>query len=189
MTFEPPPDSTIDLTRGVPAHPIRINGNGAPSATMSAADDGLGGVGWFPSYDRVTVERYLGRLDAERARLEGEIEAADRRTAVARAAIAARTAELEAGLGAVVLAARAEVDRIEQEQAAAVAAIRAEADAEAARIRETARLEAAAVQQAAASLSALVRPRADGVDPLDPYRTFGQPAPTWPPTQGQTDAG
>ena len=73
--------------------------------------------------------------------------------------LAARTAELEAGLGAVVLAARAELDRIEREQDEAVAAIRAEAEAEATRIREAARLEVQVVREASASLSALARPQ------------------------------
>ena len=60
---------------------------------------------------------------------------------------------LEAGLGAVVVAARAELARIDRERDEAVAAIRAEAEQEAARVREAAREEAATVRGAAASLS------------------------------------
>ncbi len=112
-------------------------------------------MSWTPAYDRATVERYLETLDAERSRLEAEIADAERRTVVAREALATRTAELEAALGAVVLAARSELDRIEREQQEAVAAIRADAEAEAARIREAAREEAETVRRAAASLGSL----------------------------------
>jgi hypothetical protein len=158
-----PVDRTIDLTHGgVPVRPIRINGNGAaaetPQSTVTppgspTAD--LGGLEWYPAYDRASVERYLESLDAERARLQAEIVEAERRTATAKEALAARTAQLEAALGAVVLAARAELDRIERDQQEAVAAIRAEAEAEAARIRQAARLEAETVRDAASSLSSL----------------------------------
>ena len=190
MSSEPPIDGVIDLSGGPSSAPLRVNGNSAPAAMVSAPGDELHAVSWYPSYDRATVERYLASLDAERARLEAEIAAAERRTAAAQAAVAARNAELETGLGAVVLAAQSEVNRIEQEQAAAVAAIRAEADAEAARIREAARMEVQVVRDASASLSALARPHTDAADPVDAYRAVPDRTPQWPPpTQGWTDAG
>ena len=165
MNPDEPVDHMIDLTHGgVPVRPIRINGNGAaaepPQPTMTAAGSptaDLGGLDWYPAYDRASVERYLESLDVDRARLEAEIADAERRTATAKEALVARTAQLEAALGAVVLAARAELDRIERDQQEAVAAIRAEAEAEAARIREAARLEAETVREASSSLSALSR--------------------------------
>ena len=160
MTSDQPRDETIDLTGAVaPLRPVRINGNGNGSTNgdgqAAAAPTGIEGVSWTPAYDRATVERYLETLDAERSRLEAEIADAERRTIVAREALATRTAELEAALGAVVLAARSELDRIEREQQEAVAAIRADAEAEAARIREAAREEAETVRRAAASLGSL----------------------------------
>jgi hypothetical protein len=112
---------------------------------------------WYPAYDRATVERYLATLDAERLRLEGEIADAEKRTAAAQVELAARTEQLQAALGAVVLAARAELDTIEREQQEAIAVIMAEAEAEAERVREAARLEAEAVREAASTLSALSR--------------------------------
>jgi hypothetical protein len=172
VTTDDPIDRTIDLTAdGSPVRPLRVNGNGngnghngngssngygSPTPT-SAGTGALDGIEWRPAYDRSSVERYLSALDAERERLEGEIADAERRTAAAQQALATRTAELEASLGAVVLAARAELDRIDREQQEAVAAIRADAETEAARIREAARLEADTVREAAASLSALTR--------------------------------
>ena len=152
MTSDQPLDETIDLT-GPVATP-RINGNGSANGNghAPAAPAGLDGVTWAPAYDRASVERYLESLDAERARLESEIADADRRTVAAREALTARTSELEAALGAVVLAARSELARIEREQQETVAAIRADAEAEAARIREAARLEAATVRDAATAL-------------------------------------
>lgn len=174
-------DHTIDLTAGDPAgaprngngHHGNQNGNGSingygsngsgvhPSAVtevllveeppMTSGGE-LDGIEWFPSYDRDSVERHLRELDAERDRLKAEIADAERRTAEAEATLAERNAELEAGLGAVVVAARTELARIDRERDEAVAAIRAEAEAEAARIREAARTEASTVRGAASSL-------------------------------------
>lgn len=171
MTTEDPIDHTIDLTAAASSvRSLRVNGNAGsngngstnghgPSAPTPAAvaSDELAGVEWYPAYDRGSVERYLAVLDADRDRLEREIAGAERRTVASREALAVRTVELEASLGAVVLAARAELDRIEREQEEAVAAIRAEAETEAARIREAARIEADTVREAAASLAALTR--------------------------------
>jgi hypothetical protein len=165
VTTNEPLDGTIDLTGGAaPIRPLRINGNGASAdaahLTVPGAapvGTGLDGVNWFPAYDRASVEGYLDSLDAERARLEAQIADAERRTLAAQEALAERTAEMEAALGAVVLAARSELDRIDREQQETVAAVRAEATAEAARIREAARLEAETVSEAASSLSALAQ--------------------------------
>lgn len=163
-------EHTIDLTGGAPLPSPSTNGNGhgalaganghgsghgAPVADEAAITPGgeLDGIGWYPSYDRESVECHLRELDEERTRLEEQIADAERRTTEAEELLAARTAELEAGLGAVVVAARAELARIDRERDEAVAAIRAEAEQEATRIREAARQEAATVRGAAASLS------------------------------------
>jgi hypothetical protein len=152
VSNDEPLDDTIDLTGAS----RRLNGNGR-SPVDPAVPAGLEGVTWSAAYDRASVERYLESLDADRTLLEAEIAEAERRTSAARDALAARTAELEAALGAVVLAARSQLERIDREQQEAVAAIRAEAEAEAARIREAARQEAETVRAAASSLSALAQ--------------------------------
>ena len=165
-------DHTIDLTHdGAVGAPVTGNGaNGLAKAnghgvhaTVGAEREGgaalvpggeLDGIEWYPTYDRESVERHLRELDAERDRLNAEIAEAERRTEEAEATLAARTAEIEAGLGAVVVAARSELARIDRERDEAVEAIRAEAEAEAARIREAARVEADSLRGAASSLSA-----------------------------------
>jgi len=202
VTREEPLDRTIDLTNDAGSvRPMPVNGNGSSNghgsvngngstasalAAMSSSHDELDGVTWFPAYDRATVERYLESLDEERARLEVEIADAERRHVDAQQALAARTAEVEAALGAVVLAARAELDRIEREEDEAVAAIRAEAQAEATRIREAARLEAAKVHDAASSLATLSRP--DGA--VSSEHPVTPPVHDTTPKQGGwTDAG
>jgi len=181
---QPREPETIDLTNGTRSRRARqrpiLGGNSNGNGSSDGAGFGshpateLGGVGaatdvtrhpdpfaeldalnWFPSYDRESVERHLRELDAEQARLEAQIAEAERRTSAAQQALAARTAELESGLGAVVLAARAELDRIEREQEEAVAAIRAAAEAVAARIRQASRVESDALRNATASLANL----------------------------------
>jgi hypothetical protein len=186
-------DDPIDLTSDPSVDDRPVNGkhvggpvspSRAPGFAASARDD-LDGVNWYPTYDRASVERYLSALDTERDRLRVEIEAAERRTELAQATLAARTADLEARLGAVVLAARAELDRIDQEQSAAVAAIRAEAENEAARIRDAAEKEAAAVRDAAASLSRLAgTPDPFAVDAATPTSGPRPPGP-WPLTDSE----
>lgn len=178
-------DHTIDLTSGGRPLPssngngsVATNGNGhAPGSNGNGSSRGvlvvddqvtarggeLDGIEWFPSYDRESVEQHLRDLDQERLRLEDQIAEAERRTAAAEEALAARTAELEAGLGAVVLAARSELARIDRERDEAIAAIEAEAEAEAARIREAARHEAETVRGAASSLSAAVTSGDQGI--------------------------
>jgi hypothetical protein len=186
-------EDPIDLTSDPSVDDRPVNGQhlGGPVAPTHApgfdtgARDDLDGVNWYPTYDRASVERYLGALDAERDRLRVEIEAAERRAELAQARLAARTADLEARLGAVVLAARAELDRIDQEQSAAVAAIRADAENEAARIREAAEKEAVAVRDAAASLSRLAgTPDPYAVDAAAPTSGPRPPGP-WPLTDAE----
>jgi hypothetical protein len=208
MNAEEPIDLTMDPSADVaPINGQHHRGPVEPGTALGfdrSATGDLEGVEWYPTYDRASVERYLGALDAERERLRVEIEAAERRTDVAQAALAARTADLEARLGAVVLAARAELDRIDQEQAAAIATIRAEADHEAALIRDAAEKEAAAVRDAAASLSRLAGtpdpyavdaaatngPRPPGPWPLtDAERAVPLPSDEVPHPQEWTDAG
>lgn len=190
-------DESIDLTgNGSRSGSGSVNGASGPAMSEPPGTDpptatgraDLDGVNWYPTYDRASVERYLASLDEERERLLGEIAVAEHRTQAAQVALAARAADLEARLGAVVVAARAELDRIDQEQVAAVAAIRADAEAEAAKIRESARLEADAVREAAASLSALAgappEPLAPPMAPPPPGG-FPPPAPSpgpWPST-------
>ncbi len=186
-------DGAIDLTGEPLMPPPPVNGTShhpppaAPSRDLTAE---LDSVPWFAAYDRPSVEAYLAALDDEKVRLEADIADAERRTAIAQQALAARAAELEAGLGAVVLAARAELERIEREQDVAVAAIRAEAEAEAERIRAAARLEAGTVRDASAALASLATDR-----PAPPERpSFTAPSSiplTRPPDTngGRPDAG
>lgn len=202
-------DHTIDLTSGGRPLPssngngsVATNGNGhAPGSNGNGSSRGvmvvddqvtarggeLDGIEWFPSYDRESVEQHLRDLDQERLRLEDQIAEAERRTAAAEEALAARTAELEAGLGAVVLAARSELARIDRERDEAIAAIEAEAEAEAARIREAARHEAETVRGAASSLSGLAPGPSDAAVPSAPRLT--PPTVTGPDVEGGGDAG
>ncbi len=182
-------DHTIDLTGGVlsgapmngngnhgnhngngSVHGNVPNGNGAHPGSVPdvllvedrqmTSGGELDGIDWHPSYDRDSVERHL----VERARLNEEIADAERRTVEAETALAERTAQLEAGLGAVVVAARTELARIDRERDEAVAAIRAEAETEAARIREAAHTEASTVRGAASSLAPHVEQGGTGAD-------------------------
>ena len=170
MTSETPTSDGAAIRNGSAVRHVPVNGTHsepasipagapAPAPSPSGPAGALDAVTWHLAYDRESVERYLAALDRERTRLEDEISEAEQRIASADAARTRRTAEQEAGLGAVVSAARAELDRIERERADAVEAIRAEATAEVARIQEAARVEVEAVRAAASSLRDL-RPRA-----------------------------
>lgn len=175
-------DEPIDLTslRSGDGHPSNgqvRNGSAVhdtSSKVGSSASSDLDGVDWYPTYERAAVESYLAGLDRERERLQNQIRDAERRTDAAQATMASRTADLEARLGAVVLAARTELDRVDREQTAAVEAIKVEADAEVARIRATARHEADIVRDAATTLSRLAD--MNGSDPASPPSSVNPPS-------------
>lgn len=105
----------------------------------------------------------MAQVDAERARLEAEITAANERAARARAALEAKVAVDEDRLGRVVLAAQDEIERLEREFDATIAATRSAALEEAARILEVARKESATVAASAAALAS-----AGGTDDAPP---------------------
>lgn len=126
-------------------------------AQMTGPDE----VHWDLAYDRASIDRFTGAVEAERARLLAAIEAAQERAVAATSGAAARHHSAQAQLGALVLAAQAELAQIEREHHEIVSAIRTAAEAEAARVLEAARAEAAVVRAAAASMGLLV----NGVGP------------------------
>ena len=113
---------------------------------------------WQWSYDQETVQQFMEDVEAERARLRAEIEAADQRVRAAEAAAAAaheaasaRSREAaEAELGAIVLAAHEELAVIERQHRRALETMRADAEAEAGRLLDEAREQAIAIRARAA---------------------------------------
>lgn len=179
---EPIADGAVRLkVQAVRASAALADGVGDSEGTTGTADDApvdddpmalLDDLDWRPSYDRESVEAYLAAVEEEKARLLAEIEAAEERVAAAEARCATATteqsAERDAVLGELMLAARAEMDRVEAEQRALVSAIQALADDQAAGIAARAAADAAAVSEVVASLAALDDDvAADVADDLD----------------------
>jgi len=102
---------------------------------------------WHRAYERASVERYLEQAQAERSRLLGEIEEADRRVAAAQAGAGAPDLMAQARIGSLVLDAHRQLEDAVRENQHAVAAIEAEADVEVARILAAARAEVRSIRQ------------------------------------------
>ena len=157
-----------------------------PTDAPAVAVPGLEGVEWQTTYDRASVDRYLSDVEAERARLRADIEAAEARAASARALTERHQAADEARVGALVLATRAEIERIEREHKDAVDAIRSAALEKAARILEVARNDAASVNRAMVSMSKAVG--ADDARPVEADEAPGVVAAPRPDPEERIDA-
>lgn len=114
---------------------------------------------WHVSYDRPSMERFVAEVEAERARLQKEIDVTKARLEQARAANVVRAATTQAAVGALVLAAQEDLAGIERQHQDVLETIRAAAVEEAARLLAAARAEADEVRNVATSLSARVNRR------------------------------
>ncbi|MCU0311583.1 MAG: hypothetical protein MUE36_11670 [Acidimicrobiales bacterium] len=159
MTADGSAETTASVSGNGVAAPPAPEGSDAP-ATAPTVDDRAPVVpddlAWQTTYDRASVEAYLSQVDAERAKLEEQIAAAEARTAAARERADRLKAADESKVAALVLAARAELDRMESEHRAAVDGIRSAALEKAARILEVARAEAATVTGAGATIAGVL---------------------------------
>lgn len=97
-----------------------------------------GGLSWEPSYDRTSVERFLGAAAARRSELLAELSQAEARVARARTELAQRDVNRSAELAAMVAEAHRELAALEADHVAAVEATRTAAREEVERIRGTA---------------------------------------------------
>ena len=121
-------------------------------------------VHWQVAYDRGSVDRFIAEVEAERSRLQGQIETTREHLRQARAA-AARQEDAQAELAARFLAVQEELETIERQHRISLDAIGAEAAQAAARLLAAARKEAEAMRAAGATVAAL-RDR-----PGQPFRT------------------
>jgi hypothetical protein len=117
------------------------------------------------TYDHASVERFLAEGEAERARLQGEIDAAVARREAAHQAAATREAQVHTELGAIVLSTWEEMARIEASHAAIIVTIRDAAAAEAVRVVAAAHREVASMRELTRSLLDALR---DGGRPTGP---------------------
>lgn len=100
------------------------------SETMVESDDVTGqavDLGWERSYDRVSVERFLDDAAARRAELETQLAAVLDRIQQARDALERRNAARSAELAAIVAEAHRKLAALEADHEAAVEAVRAAA--------------------------------------------------------------
>lgn len=113
---------------------------------------------WQASYDRTSVDRFVTEVEAERDRLDDEIEATKVRIRAAKAA-GARRVEEEAELLALLVSAQRAQARMEQEHFDNLDAIGARSERDAERLLDAARQEAEAMRSAAVSAAEYDRRR------------------------------
>lgn len=120
-------------------------------------------------YDRRAVDAYLVQVEAERDRLQGELEAANRRVAAARVQLA-EAEEGQRALGRMLLDAQREVEERRRHGAEAVQAMLHAAEVEALRI----------LAEAGLAPAALTGPDQPGLDPV-PVAADHRPPPVESP--------
>lgn len=140
------------------------------------------GLEWQVSYDRASIERFLGEVAKERARLHREIEVTKARLEEARAANVVRAATVQAEVAALVLAAQEELAAIERHHQAVLQTIRSAAIEEAARLMAAARAEAEELRNVATSVSARLN------RPYDPTATMSEDPGRVLPADARSDA-
>ncbi|MGH9273320.1 MAG: hypothetical protein ACRDZU_01630 [Acidimicrobiales bacterium] len=114
---------------------------------------------WKLRYERAAVDRFLADTDAERSRLQAEIEVAQAQRDAARRVVAARETEAQATLGAFVFEYEREMAELEVSHHEVITTIRAAAEGEAARVLAAAQREVAAMRDLTVSLTPLVSRR------------------------------
>ena len=150
-------------------------GSGAEKSMPAGPDE----LQWRVSYDRESVDRFISEIEVERARLENEIRSARERIERARVGAADRRAQVDAELGALVIAAHKELEEIELQHREILEAIAVGAQ-EAVALLSGAREEAAAMLATAATLAKHLPgpapvdfPMSYRVDPT-PFRSLGE---------------
>lgn len=122
--------------------------------TFDASTVRLDDLHWQTTYDRASIERFVAEVDAERARLQSEIDQARSRLGRAQQAQASRRSDLASQLGDLVMDAHRRLVEMERNHQQLIDTIRATAEEEAARILDAARAAAARLGTAAEQLGA-----------------------------------